>query len=84
MKLKRNQRILTDLNGFIDGGSKGGRVEDKKQHSNNSLPSMGSLCFGFHPSTLASTLQILYIFYIISFLDLKKYIRNMIYMGGIY
>ncbi len=37
-----------------------------------SLPSMGSLCFGFHPSTLASTLQILYIFYIISFLDLKK------------
>ena len=45
MKLKRirerNQRILTDLNGFIGGGSKGGRVEDKKQHSNNSLPSMG-------------------------------------------
>ena len=76
MKLKRirerNQRILTDLNGFIGGGSKGGRVEDKKQHSNNSLPSMGIWVSGFHPSTLASTLQIIYIFYIIFLLDLKK------------
>ncbi len=39
MKLKRirerNQRILTDLNGFVGGG----RVEDKNQHSNNSLQS---------------------------------------------
>ena len=89
MKLKRirerNQRILTDLNGFIGGGSSDWKVEARHQHSNNSLPSMGIWVSGFHPSTLASTLQILYILHIISFLDFKKrYIRNMIYMGGIY
>ncbi len=44
----------------------------------------GKLCFWLYPYTLASTLQIIYIFYIIFLLDLKRCIRNMIYMGGIY
>jgi len=35
-------------------------------------PSMGFQGYGFHPSTLPSTLQILYIFYINFLLDLKK------------
>ena len=43
----------------------------------------GKLCFWLYPYTLASTLPILHIFYIIFLLDLKRYIRHKIYMGGL-
>ncbi len=55
----------------------------EKADFQSSLYSMGSCVFGLHPYTLASILQILYIFYIF-LLDSKRYIRNMTYMGGIY
>ena len=55
----------------------------EKADFQSALYSMGSCVFGLRPYTLASTLQILYIFYIIFLLDLKRCIRNMIYMGGI-
>jgi hypothetical protein len=57
MKLKRirerNQRILTDLNGFIGGDSGDSQKADFQYFS---LYSMGSCVFVCHPVTFAVTL----------------------------
>ena len=80
MKLKRirerNQRILTDLNGFIGGHFfyvVSMQAMQVKNTTSNTLPPLyGNFVFCLHSLHSLLHSEILYIFYIIFLLDLKK------------